>query len=57
MSAPEDKPTSEDVEAHRKKFFHAEDAEPPENLGEVSEDEPAEDDDAPDVEAHRKRFF
>jgi hypothetical protein len=58
MSAPEDKPTSDDVEAHRKRFFKSEDAEAPEDLGEISKDEASEDeDDEPDVEAHRKRFF
>lgn len=57
MSAPEDKPTSEDVEAHRRKFHMSEDAEPPEDLGEVNEAELSEDDeDEPDVEAHRKKF-
>ena len=57
MSAPEDKPGSEDVEAHRKKFFASEDAEAPKDLGEISKDEATEDEDEPDVEAHRKRFF
>jgi hypothetical protein len=57
MSAPEDKPGSEDVEAHRKRFWAGEDAEAPEDLGEISRDEATEDDDEPDVEAHRKRFF
>jgi hypothetical protein len=56
MSAPEDKPGSEDVEAHKKKFFAGEDAEAPEDLGEISRDEAAEADDEPDVEAHRKKF-
>jgi hypothetical protein len=57
MSAPEDKPGSEDVEAHRKRFWAGEDAEAPEDLGEISRDEATEDDDEPDVEAHRKTFF
>jgi hypothetical protein len=57
MSAPEDKPTPEDVEAHAKRFHKSEDAEPPEDLGEISKDEAAEDeDDEADVEAHRKKF-
>jgi hypothetical protein len=54
MAAPEDKPTSDDFEAHKKKRLMSEDAEPPEKLGEVSEDQAIEDEDD-DFEAHKKK--
>jgi hypothetical protein len=57
MSEREDKRSSEDVEAHKKKFFGTEDAEAPEDLGEVTEGKAADDEDEPDVEAHKKKFF
>lgn len=49
--------TSDDFEAHRKRFGRSEDAEPPEDVGEITKDESAEDEgDEPDVEAHKKKF-
>lgn len=49
--------SSDDFEAHRKKWSKSEDADPPADLGEKSEAEQAdEDDDELDVEAHRKKW-
>jgi len=52
----ESKTSSEDVEAHAKKFHYAEDAEPPKEVGTSNESEESEADGEQDVEAHAKRF-
>ena len=58
MSDERAQPTegTEDVEAHAKRFFIAEDAEPPEDI-DRHEDEERQPETDEEVEGHAKRFF
>jgi len=56
MSDDLDPTGSDDVEAHKKRFFVAEDAEAPADIDVLPKSDDKENEE-PDVEAHRKKFF